>query len=116
MSKRREPVTHLGEVQFQKIGYASLYVMARHVSVAFNVIHVPIPEWNSEASYEYRSNTYLGRAKLVGSPTARRASGRSVVRRELRSSVVVRQAWSVVVLADCWCALCVCCVRFVRIH
>ena len=77
--------------------------------MTFNVIHVPIPERISEASNEYRSNTYLGRAKLVGPPAARRASSRSVVRRELRSSVVVRQAWSVVVLADCWCGLCVLC-------
>lgn len=69
--------------------------------MALNVMHVQIPELNSEATYEYHSSTYLGRAKLVGSPAARRASGRSVVRRELRSSVVVRQAWSVVVVADC---------------
>lgn len=77
--------------------------------MAFSVIHVPIPELNSEASYEYHSYIHLVLAKLVGSPAARRASGRSIVRREPRSSVVVRQAGSVVVLADCWCSLCVLC-------
>jgi hypothetical protein len=107
VSKRREPVTHCGKVQFQKNGYASLYVITKYVSVAFNVIHVPTSEWNSR--YECPCNTYLVLANLVGSPAARRASGRSVVRREPRSSVVVRQAWSVVVLAECWCSLCVLC-------
>ena len=77
--------------------------------MAFNVIHVPTPEWNSESTCECPYNTYLVLAKWVGSPAARRASGRSVVRREPRSSVVVRQAWSVVVLAECWCPLCVLC-------